>query len=113
MQQNSFSEERSRSARPGALRVSCRNGVAAGVPDVLVDGGRAADLRGQPHAVEEAGEMGERRCHVDDAVPGDPQPLRQRGVRRDQGVVRVHDALGLTRRARREDHQRHVVRVGP
>ena len=43
----------------------------------------------------------------------DAEPLRQRLVRRDQGVVGVHDALGLAGGAGGEHQQGDLVRVRP
>ena len=73
----------------------------------------AADLHRQPGAVEEAGEVRERRRHVDHAVAGrSPSRSGSGVVRRHQRVVGVHHALGLTGGARGEDQQGDVVRVG-
>jgi hypothetical protein len=72
------------------------------------DDRRSGDDRTSDDA--EASDVRERQAgHPDVTGRVDAQPGRRRYCRGGDGVMSEHDALGMTRRARRRDHQRVAV----
>ena len=111
-------------ARSGRLTMSDRNGVEPMLkvaPSRSISGAASpADHRSSAtvvvrehdrhqHAVEEARLVGVGRAHEDHVAAGQADVVDEAPGRRQHGVGRVHDGLGLAGRARGVDQLDHLV----